>query len=478
MSWNRRAVLTRGTIVLVLAIGVVALMMTAGLAGTGSSAARSTTTLTAFNTDRQTIIVKPNGVDDTADIQAAFNACTGYGRTCTVQLVKGTYYTSQITVFGFQGTFVGMGQGSTTVLALPNLPDPTSFPGPPPSPTNPWPALFTFVNGELRISQMTISEPYSTPLSAPGWFTGTGFDTALFAIVLVTGVQAYASVDNITVLGGPGDAYGVNNYNGISFSGQLGTVGNLVPLAGAFSATSTILNAANSFDIEHVVNAQVMVCFNTMVNTPFSLAVVDASNSHLLFCGNHASSTFGQAGLEVLQGVTGQQTPSTLYLLGNVFQVNDAADAAVLEDFGPVSTMSAVLTGNVFQTDTSCGCYYGAPVIFSYELKSLVVSENWILGGWAGIYVVGGPAVVGGNTIVGNDYGVFLDFATHVGVLGNGIKNSAVYGIAVTDGSSYNTMAGNVVKNSGVDDLYWDGTGTGNVWSWNVCQTSSPPGLC
>jgi hypothetical protein len=35
----------------------------------------------------------------------------------TVQLVAGTYYVGQIAVFGFQGSFVGMGQGVTNIQA-------------------------------------------------------------------------------------------------------------------------------------------------------------------------------------------------------------------------------------------------------------------------------------------------------------------------------------------------------------------------
>jgi hypothetical protein len=72
---------------------------------------------------------------------------------------------------------------------------------------------------------------------------------------------------------------------------------------------------------------------------------------------------------------------------------------------------------------------------------------------------------------------VWVDYANHVKVLGNVIKNSVEYGIAVTDGSSYNLVALNFVKNSGVDDLYWDGTGTGNVRTWNIYGTSSSLGL-
>jgi hypothetical protein len=499
MSWNRRVVLTRGTIVLVLAIGVVALMLIAGLAGTATTAARGTTTLTAFHTGTQTIIVKPNGVDDTADIQAAFNACVSFGPGCTVQLEKGTYYTSQITVFGFQGSFVGMGQGLTTIQALPNLPAPTADPfwTVLPGPANPWPALFTFENGAYRISGMTLTEPYDNAVY-PAWDAslvgGLATETNLFDVMELTGLQAFATVDHVTVLGAAGDFLGTNMGAGIIYEGTVLPPGwtdpftDLIPITGSLSVTNSLFNSVEGGPwFETVANAEVTVCHNTIVNSPDPLGFFEASNSQITFCGNQASNVYGVSGILIEQSVYKTNLPSTVLITGNDFQVNQAASAVDLFDFGPSegipSTLNAVVSGNVFQTDTSCGCYIGSEpsdysVIIGYDLKSLVVSENTILGGGAaGVYVAGGPAVVSGNTILGSYVGVWVDYANHVWVAGNVIKNSAAYGIAVTDGSSYNVVAWNVVKNSGVDDLYWDGTGTGNVWIGNVYGTSSPPGL-
>ena len=51
----------------------------------------------------------PNSVDDTANIQAALNACVAYGPGCTVKLAAGKYLTQQVVVYNFQGTFKGMG---------------------------------------------------------------------------------------------------------------------------------------------------------------------------------------------------------------------------------------------------------------------------------------------------------------------------------------------------------------------------------
>jgi parallel beta-helix repeat protein len=229
------------------------------------------------------------------------------------------------------------------------------------------------------------------------------------------------------------------------------------------------------------------VCYNTLTNSPAPLGFIDASNSQLTFCGNREPSVSYGAGFLGESSVDRFDFPSTVYITDNHFELNNDSNAMFLldfaADFGEASTLTAVVTGNVFQTDTSCGCYVGTDpgdysVIVSENLRSLVVSENTFLGGGAAaVYVVGGPAVVSGNTILGSYVGVWVDYANSTTVIGNLIKNSEEYGIAVTDGSSYNVVAWNVVKNSGVDDLYWDGTGTGNVWIGNVYGTSSPPGL-
>jgi parallel beta-helix repeat protein len=504
MSWSRRAVLTRGTIVLVLAIGVVALMLTAGLAGTASTAARGTTTLTAFHTGTQTIIVKPNGHDDTKDIQRAFNACVSYGPGCTVALVKGTYHTAQIAVAGFQGNFVGAGQGLTVVKALPNLrlPGTTPFWAAMPGSSNPWPALFAFVGGTTAISRMTIVEPYANPTKgnwteppAPNILGGNY--TALFALVVITGNAAWAGIDHVSILGASGDAFGFNMLFGVGYTGVLlpkvwtNPYSNRIPLTGAFTVTRSLFERSlYAVAIENVVKASTDVCYNTATQVATSVFMSDMSNSALLVCKNYGVGSDGASGVVAFQAATRTDLlPSTVYVIDNTIVGRDLANTLAFADLGPTyspagpSTLSVVAIGNVLDLNTSCGCYPtgnpGYSAVFSELLKSLVLSSNKISGGLVepAVYVFGGPATVSGNTILGSYSGVWIDYANHTMVIGNLIKNSAEYGIAVTDGSSYNVVAWNVVKNSGVDDLYWDGTGTGNVWIGNVYGTSSPPGL-
>jgi parallel beta-helix repeat protein len=77
-----------------------------------------------------------------------------------------------------------------------------------------------------------------------------------------------------------------------------------------------------------------------------------------------------------------------------------------------------------------------------------------------------------GNTIVGNS------------ITGNAPSGETIAsgGVVVTEGFFGAVPADNLVRGNSVlgndPDLFWDGTGTGNVFRDNRCRTSSPPALC
>jgi hypothetical protein len=389
---------------------------------------------------------------------------------------------------------------------------------------------------------MTITDPYGTPTQGWLWYPdGTPY-TALMGAIVITGErQASASIDQVTVIGASGDEpEGTNMFNGILYGGFLlpsvwtNAWSDALLISGTFSMTNSVFNTVESGPwVRGVDGATVTVCYNTAINTPgITYGFFDAYNSKLTFCGNQGSGSQDTAAMGGIQDVhvpppTGV-SPSTVYVTDNNFHASQGANAVYLDD--EVDTLKAVVSGNTLTTDSTCtstleaeGWCYNAPsvewyssVVVSYSLINFVVSQNTIFGGGTGsnkipangVYVTGGPGQVTGNTITGSYYGVWLDAATgvqaaamhthrwprwgHPGlisgntitpshdvpVMGNVIKNSAWYGIAVTQGSSDNVIAGNLIMNSGVDDLYWDGTGTGNVWKADVCHTSSPPNLC
>ena len=323
---------------------------------------------------RATYTVWPtNGYDDTANIQAAFDAAVAHGPGCTVQLEKGTYYTAQITVYGFQGSFVGMGQQWTTIQALPNLPSPAAeyntntipFWAGLPGPQNPWPNLFTFVGGSFAISGMTLTDPYTAPTM--GWdLLGTPY-TSLYAAIEITGQkQASATIDHVTVLGASGDAVGpstFNMWNGIIYWGQLlpegwtDALAQMIPISGSFSVTNSVFNSEESGPwFGELVNAKVTVCYNTITNSYGSTGFYDAYNSKIIVCGNRISNVIDFGGIVAGQDtfVSGT-TPSTVYITDNqILQVSQGASAVLLYDYNTKSTLNTVVIGN-----TITGSYVG-----------------------------------------------------------------------------------------------------------------------
>ena len=170
----------------------------------------------------------PNGVDDTAHIQGALDACVAYGPGCTVQLAAGTYFTKQVVIYNFQGTFKGMGMDSTIIEALPNLPVnwPDNFVAScqPNLTTCLWPSLFEFVNGNISVSDLTIKAT-AIPPAQPFLYDGlTG--TELYELLGFTGQHPTdVSVERIRMVGLPYTAStsltGYTSDSGIHYSGDL-----------------------------------------------------------------------------------------------------------------------------------------------------------------------------------------------------------------------------------------------------------------
>ncbi len=483
---NTAGKLRRG--VLVLAIGV---FLVGWVAVLPPAAAKGG--FVAYNAATHTYTISPTGSDDTANIQAALNACTDARPRCTLQLDAGTYYTSQLTVYGFQGRFVGMGQGATVIQALPNLPSPAAeyntesnpFWAGLPGPSNPWPAMLTFVDGSILVSGMTFYDPYAVP--GPSWaFPGVAAIDALAGGILIVGQHADASVNHVTVRGvaGPAaqDLFGYNIINAIFPEGFLlpavwtDPLTDALPLTGTFSVTNdAFYSVAAGPQFENLVNARVIACSNSFDDVAIPLAVIDVSNTPAYLCSNQGVDVSQLMGILAQQGVyKSNLKPSTVYITGNDFQVTRGAAGFILQDFEAEPTLGAVVTENAIFVDSS-----SAGGIVSMGLKSIVLAENEIRGnGPIGVQLVSGPGIVARNEIRGSVDGVVLDNTLGVVVLGNEVQNSGQYGIAVTDGASNSMALRNVITNSGVDDLYWDQTGTGNVWVGDSCQTSEPPGLC
>jgi len=174
------------------------------------------------------MVPPPNGVDDTANIQAALNACVVKGPNCTVQLSAGHYFTKQVVEYNFYGTFRGAGTDITTIEALPNLPVSLIIPGGtgqcvPNTSTCLWPSLIMFVEGNIGVSDLTIKAS-AVPATQP-WPILGGTVTMLLEVLGFRGKYPMnVSIDRVHMEGQtdnyPTD-WGFNVMNGAHFTGEL-----------------------------------------------------------------------------------------------------------------------------------------------------------------------------------------------------------------------------------------------------------------
>ncbi len=449
----------------------------------------------SYNIASNTYTVLPSGGDDTATLQAAFDACSGHGPACTIQLGTGTFHTAQIVVHDFRGTFQGMGEAQTIIEALPDLPV-GNFVNEPASAENPWPSLFTFFDGRYTIRHLTFVEPWETPLQEWEVCDGCAPIHALFALVSVTGLHAKVVADHVTMIGGPGDFSGLagapilyNVINGI-FPQALVLAPGQTDFSGVslFQVDFTLTNSAfyfidNPSAGENLVDSRYVARYNTLDTVEWGFWFTDVSNSVLEVSQNVIRNEIFGTGVIAYQNLPYNvlvpcQTPSYLLISGNDIQFTALANGVVLIDLGDAygceRSLNAVVAGNTFRSDET-----SAQAVLAIMMPSVTVSGNEIMGATlTGVAIWYGPAVITDNEIRGAQFGIELQGAADVLIALNEVKDSWYIGILVYGESSGSLLVLNEVKDSGLLDLAWDLSGTDNFWIRNECQTSDPVGLC
>jgi hypothetical protein len=165
------------------------------------------------NHGEKVFTVKPNGKDDTANLQQAFAAAKAAGPGSTVQLAAGKFRIGLMEVWDFKGYFKGAGQGKTVIDTFSDQNCQALLD------QNKWPALVYFVRGYPRISDLSFQitpsapcKPYNMGGYGPDWRS-----SSIFPLVVATppwnneadcaqvrNEQVSALIERVTITGAEG----------------------------------------------------------------------------------------------------------------------------------------------------------------------------------------------------------------------------------------------------------------------------------
>lgn len=251
------------------------------------------------------IRVTPTGIDDTANIQCAFDWANDLGPGKTIYLTAGTFYTAQIVVNDFHGSFRGSGADKTVIVNLPNLyvTRENTFSNPP-SATNPLPYLFSFFEGRFVIADLAFHMDGHDGNMTTGWeqplFDGSGVITVyeMVAAIVIGGSEADAWLTRLLVEGEPleNSLTGYSAINGIYFGGLYGATWPMLapPLSGSYRLThSTFRALGTGSPIFNLKDASVLISHNTYED---AFAMVDAAvlmDSTVEIASNKGDAFFG-----------------------------------------------------------------------------------------------------------------------------------------------------------------------------------------
>ena len=305
--------------------------------------------------DGDVMIVQPTGVDDTVNIQCAFD--TAVSNHLNVHFTSGTFYTAQIVVEGFIGEFTGNGKYATRIENLPNLyVTPEDVILEPPSADNPWPTLFAFIDGDFRIADLGVSIVGDEPTA--GW-TVFGIDPPLKEMaggIYVLGTEAHALLERVRVTGesntDAGFLYGYNLINATYFQGAFSE--EPMPISGSFAVYDSVFRSvASGTSLDDLSGAEVIASRNRYLDTFYGAAGGGYVDSSITFSHNYVDAKFGVEFYDLFgAGVDNL----TLVVANNKFHNNDTA-VGLYATFG--DNMHCLLLDNTFQSKDGLDVYLG-----------------------------------------------------------------------------------------------------------------------
>jgi parallel beta-helix repeat protein len=348
-------------------------------------------------------VAAPSGGDDTAVVQAALDTCVAHGLGCTVQLAAGTYMTQQLFAGNFHGTFKGKGMDVSIIQALPlkGNPDNPGFLNPP-SVTNPYPFLVTFLEGDIVVSDMTIKDLETIPIP-DGWYDQDGFfGTYLFALLQFMGESPMNVVVERVGFEGTQSVPFTDGYNvivGPSFGTFHDPLGRQLP--GTFRVSScrsiNLLHGiwATALRDAHVIIGGSPSAGNVITNCNTGGGFANLSNSSVVYSHNNASviGPVSWAGFFALQELF-VEMPTSFLIKHNNLKVSGSYESGIwIDDFGPLfgsgKLADAVISNNTIVIEPS---EYGpaAVGIETTDTVGTLIFNNHIVGsGLLGISIEG-----------------------------------------------------------------------------------------
>lgn len=304
-----------------------------------------------------TFLVKPTGMDDTANLQCVFDEAVVFGADAKVLLASGVFHTAQIVVNNFHGQFMGKGMSNSVVMNLPNLyVTPVDMYFNPPSAGNPWPSLFSFIGGNYEVTDLAIHIVGDN--GTTGW-TIFGIDPPIIELALgiaVLGDQASARFERVLIEGEPADnsIFGYNLINGIFYEGFIGEYPD--PISGSFQVYNSIIRrVASGTPVSNLKNAEVTISHNTFEDVFFGMDGGDFVYSSLEFSHNNVNAVLG---FDLYNSFVAKDVGANFLIKNNVFH----------GELGPVFEQvfgegnECLLVGNNVQNVTGTGIYLGPDI--------------------------------------------------------------------------------------------------------------------
>ena len=343
------------------------------------------------------ITVEPSGGDDTANIQAAFNAA---GPGDTVQLTAGQFYTNEIFVTDFVGTFKGAGKGATKIDVLRGLDE--SLEGVSIDYLTKSTHLFTFFGGDVHISDLIFDITPYEPANVwgpdpPGDPPVVWYD--LLSVILITG-DLNSRIENIKFTGHEGTAvyddpehplFSEKTYNvrvGVEYGGGPPTTGSHIITDCEFNSLWLGITAWG------LMNCELSIMSNSIQGGAIGIINVANINSKFKISGNEIEANF-KASIWVMKFIP---SPCQWLITRNTLRPSIWADGIMLEDYTGSGAFEAVVSHNKITLDDTI---WGG--IWTLMLQDAYISNNIIRGTGA--------------------YGIECDFSINNLLLGNNVQN-------------------------------------------------------